>query len=80
MTNNIDNTSIEDVRVVVYAGNQIMSIGTEGDCLSFVEGAKEIYPYIVDWKVLTVEDYGELMYDTGYDTGYNSGVDEGESR
>ena len=64
----------DNIHVVIYAGTQIMSQGTKGDCLSFVEGAKEIYPYINDWKVMTIEEYGELMYETGYDSGYDCGV------
>jgi len=56
----------ENIHVVIYAGTQIMSHGTKGDCLSFVDGGKELYPYIKDWKVMTLEEYGELMFEAGY--------------
>jgi hypothetical protein len=53
-----------------------MFAGSEGDCISFLEGAKELYPHINGWKVTTVEEYGSNMWQSGYDSGYGTAADE----
>ena len=77
MLNAIGNTkALNDIRVVYY-DSDIMFAGTEGDCLSFLEGAKEIYPHISSWKCSTVEEYGSECYDTGREYGYDAGYETG---
>lgn len=72
------NTSIiKDIRVVYY-DSDIMFAGSEGDCLDFLEGCKEIYPHINGWKVTTIEEYGSNMWQSGNDAGYGAGYDDAD--
>ena len=77
MDNLTINTSAIKEIYVVYYDSDIMFAGSQGDCLSFLEGARELYTYIQNWKCTTVEEYGSNMYEMGYDSGYDSGYDHG---
>lgn len=68
---------IKDIRVVYY-DSDIMFAGTEGDCLDFLEGCKQMYPHINGWKVTTIEEYGSNMWQLGFDSGYGSGYDDAD--
>jgi len=70
----VNTSAIKDI-FVVYYDSDIMFAGTEGDCLNFLEGAKEIYPHINGWKCTTVEEYGSNMWSLGYDSGHGAGYD-----
>lgn len=66
-------TNIQETYVVVYAGSSLMYSGSQDDCNTFVEQGRKRFPYVNDWRVMDVEDFGQMMYDRGYDNGYDCG-------
>jgi len=64
---------------VLHIGTHVDYVGVLAVCQAALMKIGQDISDTSNWKISTVEQYGELCYETGYDSGYDSGRDSGES-